>query len=63
MSLSFGFKGGKKIVNLTNSRVKTLNCFSKHCPKYYIFSDLIPIAIKNLRAFKYYYFLTLGYAQ
>ncbi len=28
----------KQIVNLTDSRVKTINFFSKHCQKYYILS-------------------------
>ncbi len=30
--------GVKQIVNLTDSRVETLNYFSKHCQKYYILS-------------------------
>ena len=30
--------GVKQIVNLTNSRVETLNYFSQHCQKYYILS-------------------------
>ncbi len=30
--------GVKQIVNLTDSRVETINYFSKHCQKYYILS-------------------------
>ena len=30
--------GIKQIVNLTDSRIETLNYFSKHCQKYYILS-------------------------
>ena len=30
--------GVKQIVNLTDSRIKTLTHFSKHCQKYYILS-------------------------
>ncbi len=33
------FNGVKQIVNLTDSRFKTINFFSKHCQKYYILSD------------------------
>ena len=32
------FNGVKQIVNLTDSRLETLNYFSKHCQKYYILS-------------------------